>query len=375
MRLSTTSLARASASRPWLTLALWGAALAAAVAAIVLVLPGSLTAQYSFIGDPDSQRGRDLLQERLDMPQKANEVVIVRSDTATATDPAFRAAVLAIQRDITALGPDAVDSAVSAFRGGDETLISADGRTAIIPVVMAGGLTEAEDNIDKVHAVVHAADGRGGFDALVTGAASINSDFSQTAESDLRKGEGIGVPIALVILLIVFGAVVAAGLPILLSLLAITMAIGLTALVGQTFDVSVFAINMVSMMGLATGHRLLAVHHLALPRGAGARARQARRHRRHRRHRQQGRAVQRPDGGAGAARPADRADQHLREPGDRRDPRGEHVGDRRADAAAGRAEPPRRPRQQPQAPVSAVASSTTAARAAPPGSRAWRTGR
>ena len=46
---------------------------------------------------------------------------------------------------------------------------------------------------------------------------------------------------------------VAAGLPILLSLLAITMAVGLTALVGQTFDVSVFAINMMSMMGLATG--------------------------------------------------------------------------------------------------------------------------
>ena len=142
---------------------------------------------------------------------------------------------------------------MSAFRGGDQTLISADGRTAIIPVVMAGGLTEAEDNIDKVHAVVHAADGRGGFDTLVTGTASINSDFSQTAESDLRTGEGIGVPIALIILLIVFGAVVAAGLPILLSLLAITMAIGLTAVVGQTFNVSVFAINMVSMMGLAMG--------------------------------------------------------------------------------------------------------------------------
>ena len=61
------------------------------------------------------------------------------------------------------------------------------------------------------------------------------------------------MPIALVILLIVFGAVVAAGLPILLSLIAITMAVALTALVGQTFDVSVFAINMVSMMGLATG--------------------------------------------------------------------------------------------------------------------------
>ena len=118
---------------------------------------------------------------------------------------------------------------------------------------MAGDLTQAENNIDKVHAIVHAADGKAGFDTLVTGTASINSDFSHTAQTDLRKGEGIGVPIALIILLLVFGAVVAAGLPILLSLLAITLAVGLTALVGQTFSVSVFAINMISMMGLATG--------------------------------------------------------------------------------------------------------------------------
>jgi RND superfamily putative drug exporter len=118
---------------------------------------------------------------------------------------------------------------------------------------MAGDLTRADQNIDQVHEIVHAADGKGGLDTLVTGTASINSDFSQTAESDLRKGEGIGVPIALIILLIVFGAVVAAGLPIVLSLVAITAAVALTALVGQTFDVSIFAVNMVSMMGLATG--------------------------------------------------------------------------------------------------------------------------
>ncbi len=158
-----------------------------------------------------------------------------------------------MQQRIAALGPSVVDSAISAYQGGNRTLISADGHTAIIPVVMAGDLTRAENNIDKVHAIVHAADGKAGFATLVTGTASINSDFSHTAQSDLQKGEGIGVPIALIILLLVFGAVVAAGLPILLSLLAITLAVGLTALVGQTFSVSVFAINVISMMGLATG--------------------------------------------------------------------------------------------------------------------------
>ena len=253
MRLSTSSLARGSARRPWLTVGIWMLALLAAGGIIAFVLPGSLTAQYSFLGNPDSKRGLDLTEQRLNLPQKANEVVIVRSQTASATDPAFRAGVLALQKDIAALGPGVVDSVASAYKGGDKTLISADGRTTILPIVMAGDLTQADQNIDKVHEIVHAADGRGGVDTLVTGTASINSDFSQTAESDLRKGEGIGVPIALVILLIVFGAVVAAGLPIVLSLVAITAAVALTALVGRTFDVSIFAVNMVSMMGLATG--------------------------------------------------------------------------------------------------------------------------
>ena len=252
-RFSSSGLARAAARRPWRTLGLWGFALVAAIALIVTVLPGALTAQYSFLGNPDSQVGRDLLAERMNMPIKANEAVIVRSASATTSDPAFRSFVTDLQGKIAALGPGVVDSVGSAWKGGDKTLIAADKRTTILPVVMAGDVVQAEKNIDKVHEIVHAADGRGGFDTLVTGTASISSDFSQTAQGDLRKGEGIGVPIALLILLLVFGTLVAASLPLFLSLIAITLAIALTALLGQGLDVSVFALNVISMMGLATG--------------------------------------------------------------------------------------------------------------------------
>ncbi len=248
MRLSTTSLARGSARRPWLTIGVWILALLAAGAIIALVLPGSLTAQYTFLGNPGSKTGQDLLAQKMGMPQKANEVVVVRSQNATAGDAAFRSGVLALL-----LGPAVVDSVASYARGGDQALVSADGRTTILPVVMAGDLAQAEKNIAKVDAIVHAAAGKNGLSTLITGAASIQHDFSQTANTDLRRGEGIGVPIALIVLLIVFGAVVAAALPIGLALIAITLAVALTALVGQTFSVSVFAINMVSMMGLATG--------------------------------------------------------------------------------------------------------------------------
>jgi RND superfamily putative drug exporter len=253
MRLSLSSLARACARRPWLVAGLWGLGLLAAVAVIVLVLPGTLTAQYTFMNDPDSQVGRDLLAERLEMPQKANEVVIVRSAGAAYGDPAFERFVTALQGDIAALGPGVVDAVASPYQGGDETMVSRDGRTVILPVVMAGDVVQAEENIDTVHDLVHQADGRQGFDTLVTGTASISSDFSHQAENDLRRGEGIGVPIALVILLLVFGALVAATLPLLLGVIAITAAVAVTALVGQVTDISVFSINMISMMGLATG--------------------------------------------------------------------------------------------------------------------------
>ena len=253
MTLSSTAMSRASARHPWRTIGIWALGLVTAVAVIVLLLPGTLTTQYTFLGNPDSQAGRDLLQQKLDMPQKANEVVIVRSPSQTASDPAFRAFTLGVQQRIAALGPGVVDGVASYARGGDASMVSKDGRTAIITLTMAGDLTQAEDNIDKVHAVVHAADGQNGFSTLITGTASINSDFGQTANTDLQRGEGIGVPIALVILLIVFGALVAAMIPIFLALIAITFAIALTALVGQTFYMSVFAINMISMMGLATG--------------------------------------------------------------------------------------------------------------------------
>ena len=176
------------------------------------------------------------------------------SASQAATSSAFRREVLGLQGRIAALGPGVVDSVESAFKGGSPaTMISANGRTAIIPIVMAGDVVEAGKNIDKVHGIVNAADGRGGFQTLITGTASINSDFSHQATADLRKGESIGLPIAIVILLIVFGTVVAASLPIFLALIAITLAIALTAIFGHLFSVSIFAVNMITLIGLAVG--------------------------------------------------------------------------------------------------------------------------
>ncbi len=88
----------------------------------------------------------------------------------------------------------------------------------------------------------------------ITGSLTADADFEKLSEEDLQKGELlIGLPAALIVLLLVFGAVVAGLVPVLLGLLSIVVAVALTALVGQAFEVSFFVVNMISAMGLALG--------------------------------------------------------------------------------------------------------------------------
>ena len=75
----------------------------------------------------------------------------------------------------------------------------------------------------------------------------------QLAASDMGRAEVFGMPAALLILLLVFGAVVAAGMPLLLAGVAILMALALTAILGTVYDVSAFVMNIITMMGLAVG--------------------------------------------------------------------------------------------------------------------------
>ncbi len=92
-----------------------------------------------------------------------------------------------------------------------------------------------------------------GTEVLIAGGASFGDEFQGQAEKDLQRGESIGIPIALLVLILVFGSLIAAGVPLLLGILAILVAIGISALIGQVFQLSFFITNVITMMGLAVG--------------------------------------------------------------------------------------------------------------------------
>ena len=88
---------------------------------------------------------------------------------------------------------------------------------------------------------------------ISVGYVSIGEENNVIAEEDIAQGETIGIIAALIILVVVFAALVAAGIPIILAIVSIAIAMGITALIGQISDLSFFVTNMIAMIGLAVG--------------------------------------------------------------------------------------------------------------------------
>ncbi|MDP6421461.1 MAG: MMPL family transporter [SAR202 cluster bacterium] len=171
----------------------------------------------------------------------------------TVDNPRFQGFVESIFEEITGLGTDVVEGGFHFYLVGQELLVSEDRRSTLIPLTMAGNPDEAHERIDEIHEVAHQSDGREGFQVLVTGEATLSKDFIEISEDDLLTGEMFGVPIALVIMVVVFGAVVASFVPLLIAFVSIALALGVAAIIGQVFTLSVFVQNMATLIGLAVG--------------------------------------------------------------------------------------------------------------------------
>lgn len=256
-RFSPAGFARLSARRPWAIVGLWAGLLVVAGLLAVTSLGDVLTTEITFTNEPDSLAGFNLLDERMDTSEPVTETVVLQSDTATVDDPAFAAEISRVAANLRAM-PDVIASVVTypeaeaADAPAAAGLVSANRHATLIPVTFSGSLDEATGNLTAFENALHEGQSTG-VRVLTVGGISLDDQFNATAERDLKVAEGIGLPIALLILVVVFGALVAAGLPVALALISIGVAIGLTAVVGQVFDLSYFVVNMITMIGLAVG--------------------------------------------------------------------------------------------------------------------------
>jgi putative drug exporter of the RND superfamily len=243
----TERLAMASIRRPWRVIGAWGAAVLVSLFLAVTMLHG-LTTDAHVVGPTQSSQAQALYDKALGgaVTHQPTDVIVLSSSTATVSDPAFRATVGTLAAQVATM------PGISSVRVGltpGSPLVSASGHAALIELRAA---TDAD--IKPVVRAVQAANGQGGISTAITGEHTVGNDTSTLAGSDLQRGEiDFGLPIALIILVLVFGAVVAGLTPVLMALLSIAVGMGIASLISQEFSLSVFIVEMMTGMGLALG--------------------------------------------------------------------------------------------------------------------------
>jgi uncharacterized membrane protein YdfJ with MMPL/SSD domain len=264
MRLST--LVMTSARHPWRTVGAWVAAVVAAIAAIGILLGGALTTEGNPTNNPPSQRAEDALAQAFPMTASTavTDIIVVRSPQYAVDAPQFRALVRGLASDVRRAG---VDSVRTFLDGRDSSLVIKDSHATMVQFSEA-----SDDGIDDIVGAVERADASVAFAVSVTGQKTLDRDFNELSQSDLQHGElQFGLPAALIILLLVFGAVVAGLVPLMITLPSIAVALGLVAALAHAFSLSVFVINMLTGMGLALAidYALFVVSRFREERGRG----------------------------------------------------------------------------------------------------------
>jgi RND superfamily putative drug exporter len=233
---------------------------------VAVVIMGSLgmktTTEFTFTNDPEAQTGATLLEDAgLVDSDPTDETIVVHSDTLTVSDPAFQERVEAITADLRGI-PDVVatDSVMNYFELNADpatanvaaSIVSEDGHTTLIPVTLVGDLDEAMKNAPEYLERLEGFSGDG-VEVISVGYVSIGEENNVISEEDIARGETIGIIAAMIILVVVFAALVAAGIPIILAVVSIVIAFGITALISQAIDLSFFVTSMITMIGLAVG--------------------------------------------------------------------------------------------------------------------------
>jgi RND superfamily putative drug exporter len=231
--------------------AIWGWIAFVIVAFMAGSAVGLRTADSAHLGVGES--GRAALTLDAAFPKSADEMVLVQSDTASVDSLAFRAAMGAAEFELSKV--PYVYALESPYEPANRGQISADGRSALLQFKIAGDESQASDRADATLQAVDAVQAaHPQFQIGEFGDASANNQLSSAIGNDFKTALLTSLPITLLILLVAFGALVAAGVPLLLGLTAVLATLGLIgplSHIGNGVDESISEV--ILLIGLAVG--------------------------------------------------------------------------------------------------------------------------
>ena len=199
--------------------------------------------------DASSESAKELAAERDTFGnQNIDVVAIYSSETMTASDPEFRAAV---EQVVAGLTPGTTTAVIPYYAAPESAhLVSEDGHSVQVLISMAG---DSQDdylsNYDELAPTLEAP-ASSGLDTDVAGAFAVFNDVNEITSEDLARAEAISMPVVLLLALLIFGSLVAASMPALVGLLAMVGALALVRVIATFTEVSVFSVNVISLLGI-----------------------------------------------------------------------------------------------------------------------------
>ena len=230
--------------------AIWGWLAFALIAFMIGGAIGTKTQTNAQSGVGESGRAARTVDNAF--PKHQVEEILVQSDSATASERSFRAVVGDVQRRLSAV--PYTNAFESPYKPANAGQISADGHSALLRFEIAGDQDQASNRVGatlKATAAAQAANPN--FTVEQVGDASINKQLNDSINKDFSRAFVTSLPITLAILLIAFGALVAASLPILLAMTAVLATIGLVAVTSQFAPVDSSINEVILLIGLAVG--------------------------------------------------------------------------------------------------------------------------
>jgi RND superfamily putative drug exporter len=203
-----------------------------------------------------SVQARQLIDKNFQGLSSYGLMTVIHSPTQTISDPAFKTTITKVEATLRA--DNAVRSVIAPSAG---VTISRDGHTAIVQAGAArssNGMVQVADSLKGKLAALSGGD----VQVHLTSAAGMWSDFNAANRSSMLKSEVISWPVTLGILLLAFGSLVAAGLPLMLTMIGLASAAGVLYLGTLVMPISIWAMNFALMFALALGidYALFVVH-------------------------------------------------------------------------------------------------------------------
>jgi uncharacterized membrane protein YdfJ with MMPL/SSD domain len=234
----------------------WKTALGAWLAFCVVAVALGSVAGTKMLKQADTAAGGSGKAERIlrdaGFTDRASESVLVQSPIRTVSDRAFRAAIADVVRSVSGLPQ--VKRVRSPLTPANSGQVSADRHAALVQFEVRGELDKADKKVQPILDAVDRAQRRhAAFKVAEFGFASATHELNDTLSKDFKRAEYSSIPVTLVILLVAFGALVAAGLPVLLAFSGVLATIGLGALASHVVAAGSATQSVILLIGMAVG--------------------------------------------------------------------------------------------------------------------------